>query len=339
MKKVFMLGVLMLAACGTGESGTSVESEAEDVATDLKVPWMVVEAGEGFIVSEREGGLKQITEGRVTDQPLELNIPIHASGEGGLLGFILHPDDPDTAFIYHTYFDGGEKNRVVELKREEGTWRESDVLIADIPGGRVHNGGRMEIGPDGDLYITTGDAGNGEYSQDIESLAGKILRIGLDGSLPEDNPFGNEVYSYGHRNPQGIAWNDEGTMYAAEHGSDGHDEINRIEPGANYGWPLVEGDEEQEGMKVPLYHTGNDTWAPSGISHAAGTLYIAALRGTKIIALDLETLETSTQYDEGSRMRDVHIKDGSIYALTNNTDGRGDPGEGDDRLIRITMDE
>ncbi|WP_342387748.1 PQQ-dependent sugar dehydrogenase [Salinicoccus bachuensis] len=336
---IVLLMILMLGACSNeAASNGPDEGEAETLAEDLETPWMIEKAEEGFYISERGGTLKRVTEDEIAVQSLKLEQETHASGEGGLLGFILHPDDPDTAFLYHTYSDGGEKNRVVEMKRDGSAWSESDVIVEDIPGGNIHNGGRVDIGPDGHLYITTGDAGNGEYSQDRNSLAGKILRVALDGSIPEDNPFDTEVYSYGHRNPQGLAWDEEGTLYATEHGASGHDEINVIEPGANYGWPLIEGDEEEEGMETPIYHTGSDTWAPSGIAYDDGTLYIATLRGNEVVAFDLSSNSPSTFYDEGSRMRDVRVEENQLYTITNNTDGRGSPSEDDDRLLELEVE-
>lgn len=339
MRGIVLLMILVLGACSNEASSNGpVTGGVDTLAKNLETPWMIEKAEEGFYVSERGGSLKLVSDGEVTAQSLELDRETNASGEGGLLGFIVHPNDPQAAFLYHTYLDGGEKNRVVEMKREGSAWSESGVIVEDIPGGTIHNGGRMDIGPDGHLYITTGDAGNGEYSQDTNSLAGKILKVALDGSIPEDNPFDNEVFSYGHRNPQGLAWDENGTLYATEHGPSGHDEINVIKPGANYGWPVVEGDEEEAGIETPLYHTGSDTWAPSGIAYDDDILYIAALRGSEVIAFDLSSNSASTFYDEGSRMRDVLVEDGRLYTITNNTDGRGDPSEDDDRLLELKME-
>lgn len=341
---------LMLAACsGNGADETdgndedspdmrTEDDQVETVAENLDAPWMIENGDEGFYISGRNGELDLITDTGREEQQLNLSVPVEADSEGGLLGFLLHPDDPARAFTYYTYEDEEKKNRVVELTKEDNAWRESDVIVEGIPGGPVHNGGRLEIGPDGYLYITTGDAGNEETSQDTESLAGKILRMHLDGTVPEENPFGNEVFSYGHRNPQGIAWDEGGNMYASEHGSSAHDEINRIEAGKNYGWPEIQGDEAAEGMETPLYHTGEDTWAPSGVAHHNGKLYIAALAGERLIVYDIESGEAKDFYDKESRFRDVYIKSGSLYAITNNTDGRGRPEEGDDRLIKIELE-
>lgn len=341
---------LMLAACsGDGSEETKKNDDSssetadgdlqvETIAENLDAPWMIENSDDGFYISGRDGELSLITGEGQENQPLNLSVPVAADSESGLLGFFLHPEDTSKAFMYYTYEDGGKKNRVVELTRENDGWRESDAIVEDIPGGAIHNGGRLEIGPDGYLYITTGDAGDEEMSQNTASLAGKILRVKLDGTVPEGNPFGNEVFTYGHRNPQGITWDEEGNMYAAEHGSSAHDEINRIEKGNNYGWPVIRGDEESENMETPLYHTGEETWAPSGIDYYDGRLFIAALAGEKIIEYDIESGEANHFYDEESRFRDVYIEDGALYAITNNTDGRGTPREEDDRLIKIELE-
>lgn len=344
MYKYFLAAILflILAACSSDPpeetDGNAEDPRAETVAEDLDVPWMIENSGDGFYISGRNGGLTLVTDEGKEAQSLNLSVPVEAENEGGLLGFVLHPDDAGKAFVYYTYSDGGLKNRVVELTHEGGAWNESGVIVEDIPGGSVHNGGRLEIGPEGYLFVTTGDAGDAENSQETDSLAGKILRFNLDGSIPEGNPFNNEVYSYGHRNPQGLAWDQGGNMYATEHGSSAHDEINLIEPGNNYGWPVIEGGEEAEGMETPLYHTGEDTWAPSGMAYHGGNLYIAALRGEKIIEYDIESGEANEFYGEPSRFRDVYIEDDNLYAITNNTDGRGNPEAGDDRLIKIELE-
>lgn len=348
--------ILFLSACSSmpeenEEPASSTEEEPTDedtssdtgsgpktIAENLNSPWMIEEADDGFYVSDRDGGLVLLTEDGQEEQTLDLSTPVVAESEGGQLGFLRHPDDPDSAFLYHSYEGDGYQNRVVELTREGESWVEDNVIIEGIPGSSIHNGGRMKIGPEGYLYITTGDAGNGDFSQDTENLAGKILRVTLDGSIPEDNPFGNAVYSYGHRNPQGLTWDGEGNMYATEHGDNAHDEINLIEPGNNYGWPMIQGDEEAEGMTTPIYHTGEDTWAPSGMDYHNGKLYIAALRGERIMEYDIESGEPSDFYDEESRFRDVHIANETLYAITNNTDGRGNPEKTDDRLISFELE-
>lgn len=208
----------------------------------------------------------------------------NTTGEGGLLGFKLLPGfkDHHRAVAYHTYEEEGSiMNRIIEIERNSEQWEETSVLLEDIPGAQFHNGGRIEIGPDDQIYVTTGDSLNESLAQDPESLAGKILRLSTDGAAAEDNPFDSSyVYSYGHRNPQGLTWNEEGELYATEHGPDNHDEVNLIQPGQNYGWPEIVGDEERDGMVTPLFETGRNTWAPSGVVFYRDELIIASLRGS-----------------------------------------------------------
>ncbi len=215
------------------------------------------------------------------------------------------------------------------------------MLLDKIPSGRVHHGGRLEIGPDNKLYATAGDATEPSLAQDKNALAGKILRLNLDGSIPNDNPFQNSyVYSYGHRNSQGIVWAPDGTMYASEHGNNRNDEINRIEPGQNYGWPVIEGNVSQEGMMTPIFTSGNDTtWAPSGMDFYDGKLYVAALRGTALLAFDIEKKEYREVITGLGRIRDVYIEGEMLYFVTNNTDGCGNPQPNDDKLYKISFSQ
>ena len=286
----------------------------------------------------------KIENGEIERQSVELEKELATASEAGLLGFVLAPDfrESNTAYAYYTYRDNtGQFNRIITLRLEDNVWWEENLLLDKIPSGSYHHGGRLKIGPDGKLYATAGDASERELAQDPDSLGGKILRMNLDGSIPSDNPFQNSyVYSYGHRNPQGIAWSSDGMLYASEHGNCANDEVNKIEGGQNYGWPIIEGHEEEEGMVSPLFTSGDEaTWAPSGMGHYNGNLYVAALRGEAILGFDPETGEQWEVITKLGRIRDVLIEDNYLYFITNNTDGRGAPQENDDKLYRISLSE
>lgn len=321
----------------------SHEKTKKVIATDLDVPWDIIKHGDLFYISERPGRILKITSnGKAENMPLDLKKEIVQNGEGGLLGFVLSRDfnTSKTAYIYHTYRQADELfNRIVKLKWMEKRWVEQDILLDNIPGASIHNGGRLKIGPDGHLYVTTGDANVSENAQDPDSLSGKILRMNVDGSIPETNPYpGSYVYSYGHRNPQGLAWGEDGTMYSAEHGSTAHDEINLIQPGKNYGWPVIRGAETKKGMVTPLYHTGQETLAPSGLAYYAGNLYAAGLRGEQILRFNIHNHTPNMIFQGIGRLRDIIVRDGFAYVITNNTDGRGNPEPHDDRLIKIHLE-
>jgi glucose/arabinose dehydrogenase len=321
----------------------TIASSVEVLATNLHIPWTITKKDGTFFISQREGKIIEtnLETGLIKKDELSVTKDILHEGEGGLLGLVLAPDFESSgqAFAYYTYKeDLVTKNRVIALQKDGDKWTETNVLLEGIPGGRIHNGGRMRIGPDGMLYITTGDSGNPDLSQDKKSLAGKILRMNLDGTIPDDNPFENSyVYSYGHRNPQGLAWDDEGILYSTEHGQSAHDEINLIKPGQNYGWPVIQGDEEETGMVKPIYHTGENTWAPSGIDYHNGKLYIATLRDSKIRSFDLSTKSVNIVHENSGRMRDVYIEHSQLYTITNNRDGRGTPKKDDDKLLMIEL--
>lgn len=324
------------------------------IAENLIVPWSGALREDGILyVTERPGQIRIIEDGVLLPQPLFVfDAPFASAGEGGLLGIALDPDFMENHYLYvmHTYTEDNKLfNRVVRLKEDQNSAVIDRVLIDRIPGGLIHNGGKIMIGPDNKLYITTGDAGNAALAQDLDSLAGKILRISLDGSIPEDNPFpGSPVYSLGHRNSQGLAWGPDQTLYSSEHGSQGNDEINIIIAGGNYGWPLVQGDEETGGMVVqkPLLYSGEVTWAPSGIAYIkegpwSGKLLVATLTGEELLLLSLneenevEQVEAFLKNEFGRIREVVEAEDGSIYLLTSNLDGRGNPDATDDKVIRL----
>ena len=355
--------VLILAACIAATAPHALAGppgfEAETVAENLRVPWAVDFAPDGRIfLTERGGQIRILEDGRVGEPVLELDV---GSVEGGLLGIALDPgfEENRHVYVYYTYADFVfTYNKVVRFTEERGGLTDELVLIDRIPGGPIHDGGRIKFADDGTLYITTGEAGNPGLAQDPNSLGGKILRINSDGSIPEDNPFdGSAVYSLGHRNPQGLDWDPAtGRLVISEHGPSGergfgHDEINVIEKGANYGWPDITGDEAGEGMKTPILHSADATWAPSGatfydseeIPEFSGKFLVATLAGghLKAVKLDLESGQVISSEDyfvgDYGRLRDVAVDDmGNVYVLTSNRDGRGNPAQNDDRIIRIS---
>lgn len=328
--------------------------DIEIIAQNLSVPWAIAIRDESTIyVTERTGSIRIIEDGVLLPQPLiTLEAPFTQTGEGGLLGIALDPNFMENHYLYamHSYREGGRNyNRVIRLIVQNHDAEIDSVIIDRIPGGMSHNGGRIKVGPDNKLYISTGDSGNMNLSQDSNSLAGKILRIELDGSIPEDNPFpGSPVYSLGFRNPQGLTWGPQ-NMYATEHGASAHDEINRILPGGNYGWPIVQGEQDTETSALipPLVSSGDNTWAPSGISYInqgpwEGKLAVATLRGMQLLLISLDDTGTAVTRveswlpNEFGRIREVvQAEDGSIYMTTSNRDGRGNILAGDDKVIRL----
>lgn len=343
--------LLLLAGCSNDHNSqpedrevisNSAENE-ESLAAKLNTPWAINYSGGDFYLSERPGTITAVKNGESIRQYVELRNPLSSVSEAGLLGFVLAPDFSETneAYAYYTYEEEGGQpfNRIVLLELQTDQWRETEVLIDGIPSGNFHHGGRLALGPDGKLYATAGDASEPELAQDLDSLAGKILRLNPDGSIPEDNPFPNSyVYSYGHRNPQGLAWAEDGTMYASEHGPSANDEINEIKAGVNYGWPEITGDETKDGMESPLFTSGdNQTWAPSGIAFHDGKLYAAGLRGEAVLRFDLESGEVEEYISNLGRIRDVLVSDRQLYFISNNTDGRGTPGENDDQLYTVPL--
>lgn len=336
-------------------SSSEFPYDLEVVATNLSIPWAIAISEEGkLFVTERNGAIRTIEQGRLNPQPLfTFPAPFVSRGEGGLLGIVLDPNHAQNHYLYvmHSYEEGNQLfNRVVRLVEQGNSAFLDRVLLDKIPGGQIHDGGRLKIGPDQKLYITTGDTGNSFLAQDLTSMAGKILRIELDGSIPEDNPFpGSPIYSFGHRNPEGLAWNANNVLYASEHGQSAHDEINIIQPGVNYGWPLVQGEEEMRGanLQKPLLQSGDITWAPSGIAFVnqgpwQGKLLVANLRGEQLLAISLnsngtqvEKVEAWLQQEYGRLREVIQAKDGSIYLTTSNRDGRGNPDRSDDRIIRL----
>ncbi|MBY0123385.1 sorbosone dehydrogenase family protein [Bacillus sp. S/N-304-OC-R1] len=347
---ILLLAVVVMTGCSNVEKREEVNREAavpisqpQVLADDLQIPWSIAMVEDVIYLSERPGTIVKIEDGKTERQRVELEKPLATAAEAGLLGFLLSPDFLQTneAFAYYTYSDqAGQFNRIVVLQFENNVWQEKRLLLDKIPSGQYHHGGRLKIGPDGKLYATTGDAAaNPEIAQDLGSLGGKILRMNLDGSIPHDNPYPDSfVYSYGHRNPQGLAWTSDGELYESEHGPSANDEINQIYAGKNYGWPIIKGKEKRSGMETPLFTSGaNHTWAPSGMAYANGKLYVAALRGSAVLEYNVQTGKQREIITGLGRNRDVYITDHHLYFISNNTDGRGNPQTKDDKLYRIPL--
>lgn len=323
----------------------SGDEAVEVIASDLTIPWEVVWLPDGLmLVTERLGRLTVIGDARAS---IDIEGVRHI-GEGGLLGMAIHPEFASNRYIY-LYFtteQGGNLiNRVVRYTFDNNRLFDPVVIVDNIPASRFHNGGRIAFGPDGLLYISTGDGGQGALAQDRRSLAGKILRVTADGGIPVDNPFGNFVYAYGFRNPQGLAWDDDSRLWVIDHGrsglQSGFDELNLIKSGMNYGWPVIQGDRQRTGMESPVIHSGpSDTWAPAGIAYFNNGLVFTGLRGQALYrtqVTDGRVGQLERHYEEEfGRLRAVSVgPDGDLYITTSNRDGRGQPREGDDKIIRV----
>ncbi|MFC0680672.1 PQQ-dependent sugar dehydrogenase [Lysobacter korlensis] len=319
--------------------GVEPTGNVDVLAEGLSIPWSVIPLDDGgALISERNSArvVELTADGEVREAG---RVPgVAPGGEGGLLGIALlgEPGDAD-AWLY-AYFTSGPDNRVVRmpLTGDPGSLGlgEPEELLTGLAAAGTHNGGRIKFGPDGMLYVTVGDAQLRDLAQDPEALAGKILRITPEGDVPADNPFvGSPVWSYGHRNPQGIAWDDAGRLWATEFGQNTWDELNLIEPGQNYGWPVVEGRGGGGEFVDPVFQWSPDEASPSGLAWSEGTLFVASLRGQRIWTID--SADGDPQADEWfvgeyGRIRDVVIApDGSLWFLTNDT--------GNDRLLRVAL--
>lgn len=319
------------------------------VAENLDTPWSLVFLPDNSILfTERSGKVRLVdSHGNLEFNAIATLTSVIEKGEGGLLGITIHPDFVSNHFVYlyYTYNDNNQNtlNRVVRMTYNNKKLSEEKVVVDKIPGASFHNGGRIKFGPDKYLYITTGDAENPSRAQDTHSLSGKILRVTDEGNTPPENPFNNLIYSYGHRNPQGIAWDKENNLWSTEHGPSGaetgNDELNKIEKGKNYGWPTIRGQQSHTGMEKPIIESGKqDTWAPAGLAVINDKLYFAGLKGKALYEYNPATHNLKEYFKEDfGRIRDV-IKSpsGDLYITTSNKDGRGDPKDSDDKIIRIS---
>ncbi|WP_449372885.1 PQQ-dependent sugar dehydrogenase [Arthrobacter psychrolactophilus] len=346
-----LLGLaLLLSACQSSTPDPN-PSPSQDLVTNLVAPWSLLPlADDSLLLSQRDTGqIVEVSPSGIKHRVGEVPGVVH-QGEGGLLGLAMSPQpDPTTGILsIYAYLSTAEDNRVVRmpLLGESGSRTPGPVtpIITGIPKGSNHNGGRIAFGPDGMLYVGTGDAGNRGNAQDPASLGGKILRTTRDGDVPTGNPFpGSPVWTLGHRNVQGLAWDETGRLWASEFGQNTWDELNQITAGHNYGWPVVEGKSSATGAATgftnPVLTWPTSEASPSGIAIAGTTLYMASLRGERLWEVELSGQPTAKALLVGQfgRLRDVALTpDGRLLVLTNNTDGRGSPEPDDDRVVEIT---
>jgi aldose sugar dehydrogenase len=372
---LFAIFIVLALACshpppgrGAGEVETSAEAQSsfkvETVVGGLQVPWSIVWAPDGrMIFTERPGRVRVFENGKLRPEPIFTVPDVEPSSESGLMSAALHPQFASNHFIYLSYAYAGDGKRVrVARYRETPTgFVESKVIIENIPAAPNHAGCRLRFGPDGKLYITTGDATQRDLAQKLDSLAGKTLRLNDDGTVPSDNPFVGqqnvrpEIWSYGHRNSQGLDWQ-PGTnlMFQTEHGPSGFDgpgggdEVNIVEKGKNYGWPLIHHQMTRAGLESPLLEYTPAVAPASGMFYRGsafpqfkGNFFFGCLRGERIIRVTLDGRRVVSQENllagKYGRIRDVaEGPDGFLYFSTSNRDGRGSPADDDDRIIRLT---
>lgn len=332
---------LALIACVPGAAAAQVEV-SKTIATGLDAPWGLTFLPDGSaLVSERDSGyIKRVTPaGKVTTVGRVKGVV--AQGEGGLLGIAAVPASNPTAI--YAYETTANDNRVVRINWNGKSLGKQTAILTGIAKASIHDGGRILPGPNNTLFVATGDAGNPASAQNLKSLSGKILRIDLQGKPTAGNPFKNSpVFSLGHRNVQGLAFDSKGQLWASEFGERTADELNRIQPGKNYGWPKFEGTSHDKDFISPFTQWNPTSLAsPSGIAIANDNAYVASLRGEVLWKVPLSGTNagqpTAVKLGDLGRLRTVSVApDGSLWLITSNTDGRGNVRNGDDRILRLT---
>lgn len=351
-------------ASNTSTADGSVSFRVETVIPNLEVPWSIVFTPDGrMLFTERPGRVRVFENGRLRPEPLATIPDVEPTGESGLMGMTLHPQFAQNHLLYlaYAYRSGGdERVRVVRFRETGNGLTDRKLIIEEIPAAQFHAGTRLRFGPDGKLYITTGDATTREIAQRLDSLGGKILRLNDDGTIPPDNPFVGqqnarpEIWTYGHRNPQGLDWQPStNLLFETEHGPSGFDgpgggdEVNIVEKGKNYGWPVIHHRATKEGMESPLLEytpacapASGTFYRGSALPQFKGNFFFGCLVGERIIRVVLDGRRVASQENllqhQYGRIRDVtEGPDGALYFSTSNRDGRGSPTRDDDRIMRL----
>lgn len=379
IKLVFLSALVVMGSCANAAPTGGVDNVAlemqdrtkfrvETVASGLEVPWGFAWLPTGeMLFTERPGRVRIIEKGKLRAEPVFVVPDVEPSSESGLMDISVHPNFGANGYVYlaYAYNADGKRVKVMRYKYADGKFTEPAAIIENVPGAPNHAGTRCRFGPDGKLYVTTGDSTDWNLAQDNSSLAGKTLRLNDDGSVPKDNPFVGkkgyrpEIWTTGHRNAQGLAWQPgSGLMFQTEHGPSGFegrgggaDEVNIVERGKNYGWPAIYGKKTAPGMVAPLLEYTPACAPASAMFYSGdvfrdlkGSLFIGCLRGTRMIRVILNGRTVLSQenllVDKVGRIREIgQSPDGLIYFSTSNRDGRGTPADNDDRIMRIVPAE